>query len=121
MALAGHVRLPQLFSDTSSPHMVIQLSMVQSLLGWGPCMHYLAQQECGQSGNRPAVNLPVPLSPDLYILQRLSHPEARGVFPSPLPVKSLWLSENQVQDSRQTENQEVESGKESRGCSCGAA
>ena len=67
------------------------------------------------------MNSPVPLSPDLYILPRLPPSEARGAFSSHSPRESLWLSENQVQDWWQTENQEGGRGKESGGCGSGAA
>lgn len=62
----------------------------------GAHMHYLPQLECAQSDNSPGVNSLVPLSPDLYILPRLPHAEARDAFPSPPLWESLWLSENQA-------------------------
>lgn len=79
-----------------SPHRDPALLQYSIIWAVGPHTLYLLQWECGQSDKRPDANLPVPPSPDLYNLQRLPNPEARGAFPSLPPRESLCLSVNQV-------------------------
>lgn len=71
MALADHIRLPQVFSATSFPHTGIQLSCGTTSFGlWVLTCVTFPSKDVVRGITAPSVNSLVSLSPDLYILQR---------------------------------------------------